>query len=113
MSPALGRGLFRARTSLCKDSGPGWTFWHYSGVTDFHPDHHDAPAPEGWRVYHRDDSGSPDMHTDGTWYYEPGDWDTGEVYSAGYATRGEALSACQADADQLAWEASVESGVSL
>ena len=51
--------------------------------------------PEGFTVYHRDNAGIPEAHTDagGPWYFEPIAYN-GDVYSLGYSTKAAAIDAC-------------------
>jgi len=45
-------------------------------------------------IYHKSQAGNPELHTDGNWYYQPDGYDSGDVFSRGYATREAAEEAC-------------------
>lgn len=50
--------------------------------------------PDGWQVYKGEDAFDKEMHEEHLWYFEPSDWDTGEVYSEGYTSLPEAVAGC-------------------
>ena len=58
-------------------------------------------APAGWSVYHRSEAGSPELHTGGEWFFQPDDFDGGEVWSRGYPSQAAALAACEAEAAEI------------
>lgn len=67
-------------------------------------------ASGDFRVYHRSESGDPEIHDDGEWYYQPNpdrfpEANGGEVYSSGYATEREALDAAEDEEATQATEA--------
>jgi len=67
-----------------------------------------SDQPEGWRVYHSSQAGSPRSHGaaagyDGEWHYQPVDH-AGDVWSLGYSTRAQALAACLHEIQQTADE---------
>lgn len=65
----------------------------------------ETDAGNTYRVYHKSEAGSPEAHEDGPWFYEPAEWDEGEVYSPGFMTVDEAETACRNwDAEQASLE---------
>lgn len=64
-------------------------------------DRESAEAPEGWIVYAAEDAGNPGVHEAGHWYYQPADWNEGDVYSEGYATRAAAIKAACNDTSNI------------
>ena len=59
---------------------------------------------KNYKVYHKKESGAPELHKNGEWFFEPEDWNEGEVFSEGYATKGEAEEAAEKWALQAALE---------
>ena len=57
-------------------------------TTDYY-DQHDHK----WVAYHKRDSGNPDRHTGGTWFYAPSDSEPMLIWSNGYSTREAAVKA--------------------
>lgn len=64
--------------------------------------------PTNWTVYHKSEAGSPESHEGGPWFYQPDDFDGGEVWSFGYPTREEAVQACILEADERESELGVQ-----
>lgn len=54
-------------------------------------------------VYNRDDAGSPEDHEGGPWFYQPKDFDGGEVYSEGYPSKDAAIDACLSEITEPDW----------
>lgn len=46
-------------------------------------------------VYHKSRAGQPQVPIDGEWYFEPKGFDGGEPFSAGQATKQDAVDACE------------------
>jgi len=67
--------------------------------------HEIEASGERWIIYHKDEAGCPEAHEGGPWFYEPADWgDSGDVYSKGFPTAGEAEADCREWAEQQASE---------
>lgn len=60
-------------------------------------------------VYHKSGAGCPECHEDkgGPWYFHPSDWD-GDVYSFGYLTKEDAITAAEEDGARCAFEDGLE-----
>lgn len=58
-----------------------------------------------YRVYHTSEAGSPESHAPDSYYYEPTDWDGGDVWSGPYPTRAAAAAAAEAEGEILDREA--------
>ena len=54
-------------------------------------------SPDGWIVYHQSEAGDVPAHRreSGQWFYQPDDWDDGEIYSLGFPTRAAASDAAE------------------
>jgi hypothetical protein len=62
--------------------------------------------PNGWTVYRAADAGAPQLHGvaagyAGDWHYAPNDVPPGEVWSAGYPTRQQAIRAAWDESEGL------------
>ncbi len=68
------------------------------------------PRYTTYTVYHRSAAGDPGAHnsTRGDWYFEPSDWDGGDVYSEGYPTQRAAEEAAREWEDKQAIETRAE-----
>lgn len=48
-------------------------------------------------VYHKSTAGTPELHKGGPWFYQPLDFDGGEVWSVGHRSYRAALKAASAE----------------
>ncbi len=55
-------------------------------------------------VYHKDQAQCPELHVGGPYFFQPSDWNEGEIYSPGYATEAEAIDAAEQWATEQEWE---------